>query len=199
MAFVETQFPTDISYGATGGARYSTDIVETFGGWEQRNINWSEARGQWNVAHGVKTPAQIATLIAFFRARRGRAIGFRFKDWADYAATAQIIGTGNGSQTAFQLVKSYTSGGVTVDRTITKPVAGTVHVFKDGVEQMSGWTVNTTTGVVTFTSAPSSSVVVSATFEFDVPARFDTDQIDLNMESLGVSSWQSIPIVEVRV
>src|SRR5262249_47653895 len=147
---------------ATGGAMFSTDVVETFGGYEQRNINWSEARGQWNVAHGVKAQSQLDTLIAFFRARRGKAIGFRFKDWSDYKISNKIIGTGNGAQTAFQLVKSYVSGAVAVDRTITKPVAGTIQVFKNGVLQSSGYTADTTTGLVTFTIAPASGVVVSA-------------------------------------
>lgn len=199
MAFVETQFPPDISYGATGGALFSTDIIETFGGWEQRNINWSQARGQWNVAHGVKTQVQIDALIAFFRARRGKAIGFRFKDWSDYKAANQIIGEGDGVLTQFQLVKSYTSGGVTVDRVIKKPVTGTVQIYKDGVLQNSGWSVNTATGIVTFTSPPADGVQLTANFEFDVPARFDTDAMDINMENYGTSSWSTIPIVELRV
>ena len=198
MSFAEIQFPVDISYGATGGAMFSTDIVETYGGNEQRNINWSEARGQWNVAHGVKTQSQLDILIAFFRARRGKAIGFRFKDWSDYKVTGQVLGTGNGTQTAFQLKKSYTSL-VTVDRTIKKPVSGTILVYKDAVLQGSGYTVDVTTGVITFTVAPANGVVVSATFEFDVPVRFDTDQIEINLESYGIGSWGNIPLVELRV
>ncbi len=199
MSFIETQFPNDIAYGAVGGARYSTDIVETFGGWEQRNINWSESRGQWNVSHGVKTESQLNTLIAFFRACRGRAVGFRFKDWSDYKAQNQIIGTGNAIKTAFQLVKSYTAGSITVDRTIKKPVSGTIQVFKDGVLQVSGYTVDTTTGIVTFTTAPANGVVITATFEFDVPARFDTDDLGISLDTFALGSWNSIPIVEIRL
>jgi uncharacterized protein (TIGR02217 family) len=198
MSFVETQFPPDIAYGATGGAMFSTDVVETFGGYEQRNINWAQSRGQWNVGSGVKTQAQLDTLIAFFRARRGKAIGFRFKDWSDYSATSNIIGTGDGADTTFQLVKSYTSGGVTVDRTITKPVSGTVQIYKDGVLQNSGVTTDTATGVVTFTVAPANGVVITASFQFDVPVRFDTDQLDINLQDFGVGSWGNIPLVELR-
>src|SRR5579885_2818058 len=135
MAFIEVQFPTDISYGSSGGPEYSTDIVETLGGYEQRNANWSSARAVYNVAHGVKTQAQLDALIAFFRARGGRADGFRFKDWTDYQASAQNIGTGDGNTKAFQLVKLYASGSVTATRTIAKPVAGTVAVYLNGVAQ----------------------------------------------------------------
>jgi len=199
MSFVETQFPPDISYGATGGPRFSTDVAEVFSGWEQRNINWSEARGEWNVSHGVKTQVQLDALIAFFRARRGKAIGFRFKDWSDYSASNQVIGTGNAVKTVFQLVKSYTSGAVTVDRPIKKPVSGTVQVYKDGVLQVSGVSVNTTTGEVTFTSAPANGVVITANFQFDVPVRFDTDKLDMTLDSYGIGSWNTVPLVEIRV
>jgi uncharacterized protein (TIGR02217 family) len=199
MAFNEAQFPNDISYGAQGGARFSTDVVETFSGWEQRNINWSESRGQWNVSHGVKTESQLATLIAFFRACRGKAIGFRFKDWSDYKATSQIIGTGNGVLTTFQLVKSYTAGSITVDRKITKPVSGTIQVYRNGVLQVSGVSTDFTTGIVTFTVAPALGVVITANFEFDVPARFDTDDLGISLDTFQFGSWNSIPIVEIRL
>jgi uncharacterized protein (TIGR02217 family) len=106
------------------------------------------------VASGLKKQTQLDTLIAFFRARKGRAHGFRFKDWTDYKATAQALGTGNGTITTFQLIRTYSSGGSTDVRTITKPVAGTVKVYLAGVLQASGWSVNTTTGVITFTTAP---------------------------------------------
>ena len=45
-----------------------------------------------------------------------------------------MLGTGDGTQTQFQLVKRYPSGSVIEVRTITKPVAGTVQVYKDGAE-----------------------------------------------------------------
>ena len=123
-------------------------------GHEKRNVNWAQARGRWDVASGLKKQAQIDELIAFFRARRGKAYGFRFKDWTDYKATGQLLGTGDDAQTQFQLVKHYPSGSVIEVRTITKPVAGTVKVYLDGVEQLSGWSVDTTTGLVTFGTAP---------------------------------------------
>lgn len=199
MGFVETQFPTDIAYGSSGGPEYATDIVASQSGYEQRNASWSEARARYNVAHGVKTKAQLDALIAFFRARKGRANGFRFKDWTDYQATTEIIGTGTGSQTQFQLVKRYVSGAVTEVRTITKPVSGTVSVYKNAVLQSSGVSVDTSTGIVTFAVAPAAGNVITATFQFDVPVRFDTDRLSASIEAYGVHSWLDIPLVEVRV
>ncbi|MGE3714831.1 MAG: DUF2460 domain-containing protein, partial [Alphaproteobacteria bacterium] len=135
MAFVEARFPTDIAYGSVGGPEYSTDIVMTASGHEQRNINWAEARARYNVAHGIKSQIQLDALIAFFRARKGRANGFRFKDWTDYQASAQHIGTGDGSTVSFQLRKQYINGSVTENRTITKPVDGSLTIYFDDVEE----------------------------------------------------------------
>lgn len=110
MTFHEVRFPDDIAYGATGGPAYSTSVVVTASGYEQRNMNWSAARGSWDVSSGLKKPSQLDLLIAFFRARKGKAYGFRFKDWTDYKATGQLLGTGDGAIKIFQLVKTYASG-----------------------------------------------------------------------------------------
>jgi len=167
--FHEIRFPDNIAYGATGGPEFATTVVATGAGHEKRNVNWSEARGRWDVASGLKKQAQIDELIAFFRARRGKAYGFRFKDWTDYKATGQLLGTGDDVLTLFQLIKHYPSGSVIEVRTIAKPAAGTVKVYLDGVEQLSGWSVDTATGLVTFSTAPVIDVEVTADFEFDVP------------------------------
>jgi uncharacterized protein (TIGR02217 family) len=176
-SFHEVRFPDNIAYGATGGPEFATTV---------------------DVASRLKKQAQIEELIAFFRARRGKAYGFRFKDWTDYRPTGQLLGTGDDTQTQFQLVKQYPSGNVIEVRTITKPVAGTVKVYLDGVEQLSGWSVNATTGLVTFGMPPAVGVDVTAAFEFDVPVRFDTDHMAVTIESYRLHAWQQIPIVELR-
>jgi uncharacterized protein (TIGR02217 family) len=198
MAFVETRFPMDISFGSSGGPEYSTAVVELASGYEQRNVNWAEARARYNVAHGVKTQAQLDALIAFFRARKGRAHGFRFKDWTDFAVQGQLIGTGNGTLTQFQLVKSYVSS-VVETRTIKKIVSSTTKIYVNGTLQTTGVTVDINTGLVTFTTAPANGTSITADFEFDVPVRFDTDRLSASIEEYGVTSWLDIPLVEVRV
>jgi uncharacterized protein (TIGR02217 family) len=196
--FHEVRFPDNIAYGAVGGPEFATTVVATGAGHEKRNVNWPQARGRWDVASGLKKQAQIDELIAFFRARRGKAYGFRFKDWTDYKASGQLPGTGDDAQTQFQLLKHYPSGSVIEVRTITKPVAGTVKVYPDGIEQLGGWLVDTTTGVVIFGIPPALGVEITADFEFDVPVRFDTDHMALTIESYRLHTWQQIPIVELR-
>ena len=143
MAFDEVQFPPDISFGAIGGPGYQTDIVQVESGYEARNQNWSVALMKWDVSHAIKTTAQMQTLLTFFRARKGRARAFRFKDWTDYSGTAEAMSpaTGTGVLTTFQLQKTYTSGGVSEARTITKPVTGTVTIYEDCIAQ-AGVSIN---------------------------------------------------------
>jgi uncharacterized protein (TIGR02217 family) len=207
MAFHEVRFPDTISRGARGGPERRTQIVTLASGDEERNASWANSRRRYDVAYGIRRADDLAAVVAFFEARNGRLHGFRFKDWSDYrsglpsaaiAATDQPIGTGTGSQTAFQLAKRYASGAQSWTRTITKPVEGTVVVALGGVPQGSGWSIDTTTGIVVFVTAPGSGVAVTAGFEFDVPVRFDSDTLDVTLDIERLGSITSIPLVEIR-
>jgi len=206
MAFFhDVRFPTDISYGSSGGPEFSTEVVELGSGREQRNINWSYARERWNVAYGVKAQEQLDALIRFFYARRGRAYGFRFKNHNDCQVDDSEIGLGDGSTTEFQLVCSYTDAGGTFTRKISKPVSGNVHIFIDGQEvdpddSVTPWSVDHATGLVTIGSIapPSSGEVITATFDFDIPVRFDTDYLPVTLETYLAKS-ANVPIVEIML
>ncbi len=207
MAFHEVRFPDDISRGARGGPERRTQIVELASGDEERNASWANSRRRYDVAYGIRRADDLAAVVTFFEARNGRLYGFRFKDWADWksclpsqtpAATDQVIGTGDGTTTTFQLVKAYSSGSQSWTRTITKPVAGSVTVAIDGVEQATGWSIDTTTSLVTFNTAPASGVSITAGFAFDVPVRFDTDTLDVTLDLERLGSITSIPLLEIR-
>lgn len=176
-SFIETpRFPDDIAYGAAGGPQYSTDLVVTAGGYEKRNQNWSAARLKWDVGYSVRLQSQYDALLAFFHAVKGRAMGFRFKDHSDYAATASNgrVGAGavgDGTPGPFQLIKRYTSGSTTTDRDISKPVSGSVTVYKGGVVQTptTHYTLDTATGLVTWTALDSKAITghtVGASHQF---------------------------------
>jgi uncharacterized protein (TIGR02217 family) len=111
-----------------------------------------------------------------------------------------VLGAGDGVRRAFQLVKGYASGGETYLRPIAKPVPETVRVAVAGVSLRPGqFAVDATTGLVTLAQAPGVGVVVTAGFMFDVPVRFDTDRIEVNLAAFEAGAIPSIPIVEVRV
>ena len=207
MAFHEIRFPDNISRGARGGPERRTQVVELASGDEERNANWANSRRRYDVAYGIRRADDLAAVVAFFEARNGRLYGFRYKDWADYksslpsqaiTATDQQIGTGTGIQNTFALAKRYTSGAQAWVRTIAKPVAGSVRIALGTVEQMSGWTLDATTGVVTFSSAPVGGVIIRAGFEFDVPVRFDSDSLDVTLDIERLGSITSIPLLEIR-
>lgn len=160
MIVKEVRFPTDIAYGSSGGAGYSTVISQTSSGYETALVNWSKARHKYNATYGPRTMAQLEAVIALFHAVRGRAYGFRFKDWADYkscplaqpvSAFDQAIGNGDGVAVAFLLQKTYVYGSESYVRPITKPVAGTVVVSVQNATD-NRWSVSTVTGVVTFSA-----------------------------------------------
>ncbi len=207
MAFHEVRFPDDISRGARGGPERRTQIIELASGDEERNASWANSRRRYDVAYGIRRADDLAAVVAFFEARNGRLYGFRFKDWADYksclpsqvpGASDQQIGTGNGSTRTFQLVKRYSSGAQSWTRTITKPVAGSVKIALAGTPAPSGWSADSATGLVTFSTAPTAGVTITAGFEFDVPVRFDTDTLDITLDLERLGSITSIPLVEIR-
>ena len=207
MGFHEVRFPDSIGRGARGGPERRTQIVELASGDEERNASWANSRRRYDVAYGIRRADDLAAVVAFFEARNGRLHGFRFKDWSDYKSCApsqtpgpldQPIGTGNGSVTSFALLKRYSSGSQTWTRAITKPVAGSVRLALGGVEQASGWSVDTTTGVVTFGTAPAPGIEITAGFEFDVPVRFDSDTLDVTLDIERLGSITSIPLLEIR-
>lgn len=201
IVFADVQFPPEISYGFKGGPIFSTNIVTTFSGHEQRNINWQMARSRYDIGSGIKTQAQWQELISFFRARRGRAIGFRYKDWSDYQSINQLLGKGDSQTKKFQLVKNYISGGYIYARIITKPVKNSFcKIYLDScVVQTEEIDIDFTTGSIVFAQPPRRDEEITADFEFDVPVRFDTDHLDLSMDNFNIGSWGNIPLIEIRV
>lgn len=205
--FHDERFPENIGRGARISTRRRTQVVELASGAEERNASWARSRREFDVSYGIRSADDLQKVVAFFEARLGRLHGFRFKDWSDYKsclpsrrpdARDQLLGTGDGSTTAFALRKRYGSEAVGYWRAITRPIEGSVIVALAEVEQFSGWSVDHATGVVTFASAPGVGVAVTAGFCFDVPARFDTDQIDVTLDFERTGTITSIPIIELR-
>jgi uncharacterized protein (TIGR02217 family) len=208
MAFDDVRFPTTISRGSSGGPERRTDVVTTASGGEERNSRWAHSRRRYNVGHGVKSLAQLHEVIAFFEGRRGRLHAFRFKDQTDWkscapnatpARTDQVLGTGNGIQASFQLLKSYGGPSRSYARNITAPVAASVLVAVNGIATLA-FTLNGQTGVITFNagSIPAAGTTITAGFEFDVPVRFDTDEITVNLKHFEAGDIPEIPLIEVR-
>jgi uncharacterized protein (TIGR02217 family) len=208
MAFDNVRFPTAIARGASGGPERRTEIVSTASGREERNSRWAHSRRRYDVGVGVKSLGDLHNVINFFEARRGRLHAFRFKDHADFkscaaaatqSATDQVMGLGTGNLAAFQLVKTYGAPDRPYARVINAPVAGTVLVAVNSTATVQ-FTLDAATGVVTFYAGqiPALGAVVTAGFEFDVPVRFDTDQISINLTHFAGGEVPEIALIEVK-
>lgn len=217
MGFAEVRLENDlVLYGSVGGPQYSTDVVVVRSGHEKRNANWSRSRGHWELGERQVDTAELQALVGFFRARQGRAQGFLFKDWADYRAshtpvvtngvtTQGLLGDGLASGSQFyQLNKLYDSGGVSELRKISKPVPGTVGIYRNGTLITTGFTIDHTIGFVTFEKPEDPPDTLTWSGEFDVPARFDADELRSRFDAYRASDGEalhfilSLPVVELR-
>jgi uncharacterized protein (TIGR02217 family) len=210
MAFHEIRFPTNVSFGSLGGPERLTEIVTLANGFEERNTPWEHSRRRYDAGFGLRSLDDLEVLLAFFEARRGQLHAFRWKDWSDYKSCRpsqdispldQRIGVGDGVKTAFQLSRLYASGEASYQRPILKPVAGMVRAAVGYDPKVEGdeFSVDVTSGKITFAVAPDIGAIVSAGFEFDVPARFDTDRIQTSVASFRAGDVPNVPIVEVRL
>lgn len=201
-AFDDVSFPLPLGREMTVEPAFQTAIVTTAGGAEQRNAEWTDARLGFDAGPGVRSEEDLHELIAFFRARRGAAVGFRLEDPFDHSSNGmtgapgpedQLLGEGDGARTAFPLVKYY--GGQ--ERRITRPVAGSVLVSVGGEPIEGGWTLSAH-GMIEFTEAPAAGAAVRAGYRFDVPVRFAEDRLSLNRATFQAGEIPSVPLIEIR-
>lgn len=208
MAFHEQRFPLRLSLTTSGGPGRQTDIVSLSNGREARNRRWRFSRRRFDVGTAVRSVADLYAVLEFFEARGGQLHGFRFRDPVDCSSARpseavtpldQFLGTGDGETSVFQLVKGYGDGVAVERRPVVKPVAGSVRVAIDGAEVTEGFSVDATTGIVTFAvgRVPEEGAEIRAGFEYDVPVRFDTDRIEIDLEAFRAGRIPSIPLIEV--
>ncbi|TSD86024.1 TIGR02217 family protein [Mycobacterium sp. KBS0706] len=218
-SFDDVRLPIYIERGAKGGPGFNTTIKELSSGREKRNQNWSLNRGRWDIGFAIDDLDGLRPVLAFFYARRARARGFRFRDWADSEMDRQQIGTGDGATRSFPIFKRYEADGpAPFDRAITRPVRGTAQIWVNGVLRSllpDGWdtgmppsprpmppagqvAVDFNTGEVLFGTAPAAAAVIEVACEFDLPVRFDIDELGLELRGGGLGAIPTIPIVELK-
>ena len=206
----EVVFPLAVSRRATGGPQRRTEIVALGSGREVRNARWADSRRHWDAGSGVRSLDELHEVLAFFEARRGRLHGFLFRDPFDDRSSLpsaapgpldQALATGDGVTRVFSLVKSYGGSPRPWLRPISRPIAESVRVAVAGVERTRGvdFTVSPSDGRITFAAAacPPPGAVVTAGFEFFVPARFDADEIRIDLTAFLAGEIPTIPLVEL--
>ena len=192
QAFDDVLFPLALGREAEVTPGFSTAILTGAGGREARNAAWAEARTTYDVGPGIRSAADIAALLSFFRARLGPARGFRLRDPFDSIGTDEAIGTGDGTTRRFALVRHY---GDQAQR-ITRPVAGSVSVTVAG-RGVTGFVVEPG-GWLLLDTAPADGAGIAASFTFDVPVRFAEDRLSVTLAGFQAGAAASVPLVEVR-
>ena len=192
--FHDVSFPLHLAFGSRGGPVRPVGIVQLTNGAEVRNAKTRHSRRQYNAVAGLKTESQAIELLQFFESRNGPLYGFRFRDPLDNQAESEL-GVGDGTQKTFALIKSYGDDPYVYVRRITKPVTGTVRVFVDEIE--TAVSVDHNLGLIEFATPPILGAVVSASFEFDVPVRFGSEQLDIALDDFGSTQIQDIPLIEI--
>jgi uncharacterized protein (TIGR02217 family) len=213
--FHDVRFPLRLSLGTSGGPVRRTDVVNLSNGRESRNSRnsrnsrWKDARRSYDASSGIRSVSDLYEVMEFFEARSGELYGFRFRDPVDWTsgrpgavvtALDQVIGIGDGSARNFQLTTIYGDAGGRSIRAIAKPAANTVKVAINGaLLAQQDFSCNPGTGMVTFSASavPRPGITISAGFEFDVPVRFATDRIDINLSAFNAGRIPSIPLMEI--
>lgn len=208
--FLEELLPIDVRMGASYSDDYAVEITTTAAGAEYRKLIHALPARTFSINYTLLRDDIAARVLALYHRAYGKYAGFRVRCFDDFSSNAHT-GTPTAldqpavyiSSGVYQLVKEYGAGGTPLGigrprRTIYKPKAGTVLIAVNGTPLGAGISVNTTTGRVTLTPAPSGGDVVTAGFEFDLPCRFDST-IDIAALSKTVRDCGSIEIKELLV
>lgn len=205
MIIDNVRLPDWIERGAMGGPVFNTQVNRTFGGHESSIILWQYPLHRFDIGYGISHSGDTDTfndVRDFFYARRGRGYGFRFKDWSDYKIINGLIGIGDASDATWQIVKVYDDTVRSFSRRITRIVAGTLEVRVNGVLKVltTDYTVNMDTGLITFggSDIPGVGEEIRVTCEFDIPVRFEKDDLAMEVLLQEVSTIPEIPVIEVR-
>lgn len=204
--FHDVSLPLQFALGAAGGPEWKTQVTQLASGKEFRNGMWAGSRRRWDVGGAVQSHTDLEALTAFFEARRGKLHSFRFRDmtdWkscalsADVSALDQVLGIGDGVKTVFPLVKAYNSGSQTVFRVISKPKLDSVRVQVGNLEIETDWVFDDDQNAIVFDIPPELGKSVSAGFEYDLHARFDTDILAVSLDHINAGRIVSAPIIEL--
>jgi|GEM_PF-2524651 len=177
---------------------FDTTIITLDNGYQYAFDRYDQPRARFNIGDRIYKKAEWEYLKNFFYNVRGSAIAFRYKNWGDYQGINQAIAIGNGIKTVFQLVKNYDG----YQKIIEKPI--NVTVFIDGILVTSGLTIFPESGIIAFAIAPITAAVITASFEFDLKVRFESDSLSGRLEAARTfdkEEFISVPtvaIVELR-
>lgn len=210
MGILASRFPDLIARGAEGGhGHFKTNVVVSHGGQEDRNQEWEDARGRWNVSKAIERTRQHALARSHFYKARGALHDFRFKDWHDFECARTGVDRGRLSEAAggtLQVNKVYGTDEPDFEyvRPLYRLVAGTLLIWRNDALQTLGvnYTVNLDTGRVT-PSVSWSGDTLEVACQFDVLCHYEADEfvaklVHRRQDGDMLFLWDRIAIVETR-
>lgn len=197
--FYEIRFPEYISCKFKVEINFDNNLILNKNGKEQRLLNRHNSRNVYTLDTDILSCEDIDKITKIFRIVNGRFCGFRFKDWLDYKAINQQIDIADGKKNKFQLIKTYSiSEDISIKyiRIIEKPVVGTV-LLKIDNQKIDNFTVDYSTGIITFNSVLEKGKIITCDFEFDIPVRFDSDTLGIKQANFNNGEIMSIRLIEI--
>ena len=175
---------------------WKTDVVEYDSGINQRNKVWDAPRRHWFINWNVMRDEYQLKVIEVLNRAKGRYDTVFLRDRWDYTATSTFAG--DGTTKTFQLYKTYYPGTEQWSEDKKSIKSGTTAVTLDGVPQPSGWSVNCSTGILTFDAAPGNGIAIVATFEFYFKAIFTEDSFNQVKAYPDIWEFAIIELVEAK-
>ena len=184
---------------------HSTLVQTSASGKEARAALYSQERYRWTIPYGyLNHDASVATadlqiLMGFFSSHHGQLDSFFYSDPTDnYAADATIFATGDGSTKAFRMGRTMNGALHLVGGVDTRDSNRLPQIFINGSPQGGGYSINNNSGVITFTSAPGSGAVISASFAYLFRVRFADDSIEFQNEVGTFWTVGSVKLIETQ-
>lgn len=198
--FHDVNFPSRLKFNVSGGPEMRVDVTRLSSGHERRNKRWSAPLRRYLISVGQRPLDEIQVLTAFFEARSGPLYGFRFRDPFEHS-TATLnqnvsandveIGIGDGVATEMNLILGN-------GRQVTHPIEESLRVAIDGVEISTGFSFDHSSKKLSFDQAPASGETISAGFQFDVPVRFENEQLVATRTVNNAGEIADITLLELR-
>lgn len=200
-------FPTSLNglvWPVVKRPRFNSIVQQAVSLWELRGSFSPYPQWEWELGYSVlrqyNSNVEYQTLQNFWLARQGRFDSFLFTDNNDYTVTAETFGTGNGSTTAFQLLRRFASGGFSepVYNVYGANFSGAPLIYKNGVLQTNPANYSlSATGLVTFVSSPSNGDVLTWTGTYRWRVRFSDDAVTFREFVNLMWELQAIKLVSV--
>ena len=201
-------FPTlpGLAWSVTKTPTFQTRIQRAASGRELRALDYPYPLWQFALVYDFlrDNPAagydELRTLVGFFMLCQGAFGTFLFQDPSDYQVTGQQIGIGDASETAFQLQRAMGSnllGSGFFEPIVAPNVVGAIYL--NGIRQdPATYSVDPSTGLVTFDTAPGGGQLIAADFSYYFRCRFVDDKYDF--ENFMHRLWQikKLTFISVR-